>query len=243
MKRRMTKTDTICPPEPGVRKVRLPAAPESAAALLRRTIRVVVVEDDDWLREHQAADISNAAGLVCVHSYANGEDAIKGIPHDEADVVLMDIGLPGIGGVECVQKLKQVSPSVQVVMVTVYAGSDHVFAALLAGADGYLLKRATSEELAEAIRKVYRGESPMDPRIARQVVQYFGQLGRSAPSLQVLTARELEVLACLAKGAAYKEITDQLGMAMGTLICHIKSIYQKLHVHSRGEAAALYFKK
>ena len=243
MKRRMTKTDVICPPEPGARKVRPPAEPEPAAALAERTIRVVVVEDDDWLREHQAADISNAPGLVCVQTYANGEDAIQGIPNDAADVVLMDIGLPGMGGVECVQKLKQVSPSIQVVMVTVYAGSDHVFAALLAGADGYLLKRATSLELAEAIRKVHRGESPMDPRIARQVVQYFGQLGRNTSALQGLTARESDVLECLAKGAAYKEITAQLGMAMGTLICHIKSIYQKLHIHSRGEAAALYYKK
>lgn len=208
-----------------------------------KPIRVVVVEDDEWLRENMAAEINQAGDLQCVNGYSSGEAALKGIPGDSAQVVLMDIGLPGMDGVECVRKLKTVLPSAQVLMLTVYAESERVFAALLAGADGYLLKRSTTEELTEAIRKVHQGESPMDWRIARQMAQYFGRMGKARPGLQVLTGREREVLELLARGAGRKEIADRLGIAAETLTSHIKSIYQKLHAHSRGEAAAAKHRK
>jgi len=203
-----------------------------------KPIRVVVVEDDEWLRENMAAEINQAGDLRCVNGYSSGEAALKGIPEDSAQVVLMDIGLPGMDGVECVRKLKTILPSAQVLMLTVYAESERVFAALLAGADGYLLKRSTTGELTEAIRKVQQGELPMDWRIARQMVQYFGRLGKARPGLQVLTGREREALELLAKGASRKEIADRLGIEAETLTSHIKSIYRKLHAHSRGEAAA-----
>jgi DNA-binding NarL/FixJ family response regulator len=203
-------------------------------------IRVSIVEDDDWIRDNLAATLDAASGVCCVSRFGSAEDALAVMPGEPPDVVLMDIGLPKMDGVECVRQLKALAPSVQVLMLTVYGDSERVFSALLAGADGYLLKRTATEGLIAAIQHVHRGESPMDGQIARQVVQYFKRRGKAASEVEQLSRREHEVLDHLARGEAYKEIAEKLEISIETLRGYIKTVYQKLHVHSRGEAVAKY---
>lgn len=203
-------------------------------------IRVSIVEDDDWIRDNLAATLDATPGLCCHSRFGTAEEALAVLPAAPPDVVLMDIGLPRMNGVECVRRLKALCPSIQVLMVTVYGDSDRVFSALLAGADGYMLKRAAREELIDAIRHVYRGESPMDGHIARQVVQFFNRRGAVASAVEHLSPRERDVLDHLARGEAYKQIADALGISIDTLRGYIKAVYRKLHVHSRGEAVAKY---
>lgn len=211
------------------------AAARSAGA---PSLRVSIVEDDDWIRDNLAAALDAAPGLQCLSRFGSAEDALAALPANSPDVVLMDIGLPRMNGIECVRRLKTLCPATQVLMLTVYGDSERVFAALLAGADGYLLKRADREELFEAIRQVHRGESPMDGHIARQVVQFFNRKGVAAVEVDQLSRREREVLEHLARGEAYKQIADTLGISIETLRGYIKTVYRKLHVHSRGEAVA-----
>jgi DNA-binding NarL/FixJ family response regulator len=201
---------------------------------------VAIVEDDDWLRDNLASLLNASAEFRCVSRYASAEEALAGLPSARPSVVLMDIGLPQMNGIECVRRLKAVLPDIQVLMLTVYGDSERVFAALQAGGSGYLLKRAAPDELFDAIRRVHRGESPMDGQIARKVVQYFNSKGAASQELEQLSPREREVLERLAKGEAYKQIADKLAISIDTLRGHIKSVYQKLHVHSRGEAVAKY---
>jgi DNA-binding NarL/FixJ family response regulator len=204
-------------------------------------ITVSVVEDDDWVRDNLAALLDASSDFRCLSRFACAEDALAALPGECPDVVLMDIGLPRMNGIECVRRLKLSVPSVQVIMLTVYGDSERVFAALQAGGSGYLLKRVEPEELFDAIRRVHCGESPMDGQIARKVVQYFNSKGAAAAlKLEPLSPREREVLESLAKGEAYKQIADKLGISIDTLRGHIKGVYQKLHVHSRGEAVAKY---
>ncbi len=203
-------------------------------------ITVAIVEDDDWLRDNLASLLNASAEFRCVSRYASAEEALAGLPSARPSVVLMDIGLPQMNGIECVRRLKAVLPDIQVLMLTVYGDSERVFAALQAGGSGYLLKRAAPDELFDAIRRVHRGESPMDGQIARKVVQYFNSKGAASQELEQLSPREREVLERLAKGEAYKQIADKLAISIDTLRGHIKSVYQKLHVHSRGEAVAKY---
>ncbi|HWH71623.1 MAG TPA: response regulator transcription factor, partial [Candidatus Sulfotelmatobacter sp.] len=158
-------------------------------------------------------------------------------------VVLMDINLPKMSGIECVRQLKTLVPALQVIMLTVYEDSDRIFNSLLAGASGYLLKRTPQAEILEAIAEVYRGNSPMTGHIARKVVQYFNQRGRAVDEIEKLSKREREVLEQLAQGVAYKEIADILSVSIDTVRIHIKGIYGKLHVHSRGEAVAKYLRR
>ncbi len=210
----------------------------AAAASPAPVIRVSIVEDDQWIRDNLAAVLDAAPGLRCLSRYGTAEEALIALPVAPPDVVLMDIGLPKMNGIECVRQLKAVAPSIQVLMLTVYGDSDRVFSALLAGANGYLLKRASRDELFEAIRHVHRGESPMDGHIARQVVQFFNRRGAAPTGVDQLSRREGEVLEQLARGAAYKQIADTLGISIETLRGYIKAVYRKLHVHSRGEAVA-----
>ena len=219
-------------PQPTERKART-----SAAA---KQIRVSIVEDDDWIRDNLAEMLDAAPELRCLSRFGCAEEALAALPAEKPDVVLMDIGLPGMNGIECVRQLKTLAPSIQVLMLTVYGDSDRVFSALLAGANGYLLKRTEPEELFEAIRLVHLGESPMDGLIARQVVQYFNRKGATSVELAHLSRREREVLEHLAKGEAYKQIAEKLEITIETLRGYIKCVYQKLHVHSRGEAVAKY---
>lgn len=200
-------------------------------------ISVSVVEDESWLRENVSREIGCCPALHFVSSYSSAEAALKGIPTDRPDVVVMDINLPGIDGVECVRRLKLAFPETQFLMLTVYEESDKIFNSMLAGASGYLLKRAGTKELLEAIQQIHVGESPISYSIARKLVNYFNQMGGASEVAQ-LSRREQEVLELLAKGAAYKEIADQLSLSVETIRMNVKHIYAKLHVHSRGEATA-----
>jgi len=207
------------------------------------SIKVVVVEDQSWLRENLVQEISRDSHLSCVNAYRTAEAALRGIPKDQPDVVLMDINLPGIDGVECVKRLKNLLPEVRCLMLTVYEESEKIFNSLVAGASGYLLKRTSTEELLDAIRQVHGSGSPMSSSIARKVVAYFNEMGKEKSETNKLSPREQEVLELLANGSSYKEIADQLSLTLETIRMNIKHIYGKLHVHSRGEAAAKYMRE
>ena len=206
-------------------------------------IKVSIIEDDDWIRENLANQIRQTHGFACAGCYQNGEDALNHMPRNIPDVVLMDINLPKMSGIDCVRKLKGLIPATHVLMLTVYEDSEKIFNSLLAGASGYLLKRTPQAEILEAIRDVHGGNSPMTGHIARKVVQYFNQRGSANTEIEKLSKREKEVLDCLAQGMPYKEIADLLGVSIDTVRVHIKGIYGKLHVHSRGEAVAKYLHK
>lgn len=206
-------------------------------------VKVVIVEDETWMRENLAQEINRDPSLRCVNSYRTGEEALQSISGDRPDVVLMDINLPGMDGVECIKRLRAILPEVRCLMLTVYEESDKIFNSLLAGASGYLLKRTATAELLESIRQVAGGGSPMSSSIARKVVAYFNQLGEDKTDTGALSPREQQVLELLAKGAAYKTIADQLGLSIETIRMNVKHIYAKLHVHSRGEAAAKFMQR
>jgi DNA-binding NarL/FixJ family response regulator len=206
-------------------------------------IRVCIVEDDEWIRQNLAAQLAEAEGFACAGAYRTGEEAVAAIPTLKPDVILMDINLPKMNGIECVRQLRAFVPSAQILMLTVYEDSDRIFNSLLAGASGYLLKRTPRAELLQAIGDVHRGNSPMTGHIARKVVQYFNQRGHVSSELERLSTREREVLDHLAQGVPYKEIADVLSLSIDTVRMHIKGIYGKLHVHSRGEAVAKYMRQ
>ena len=203
-----------------------------------KPIRVAVVEDDAWVRENLAREIGGAAGFECSGSYATAEAALAAIPARPPAVVVLDINLPGIDGIECLRRLRASCPELQFLMLTAYEESEKIFQSLRAGANGYLLKRADTAEVIAAIRQVHEGGAPMSSTIARQVVRHFNQLGDGACELPQLSPREREVLELLARGAAYKEIASHLALSLETIRMNVKHIYTKLHVHSRGEAVA-----
>jgi DNA-binding NarL/FixJ family response regulator len=206
-------------------------------------IRVSIIEDDDWIRENLANELRESECFELAGAYRTGEEALTQLPECAPEVVLVDINLPKMNGIECVRRLKSLIPSVQILMLTVYEDSDKIFNSLLAGASGYLLKRTPRGDILQAIADVQRGNSPMTGHIARKVVQYFNQRGRHCTELEKLSNREHEVLDYLAKGVPYKEIADVLSLSIDTVRIHIKGIYSKLHVHSRGEAVAKYLRK
>jgi DNA-binding NarL/FixJ family response regulator len=206
-------------------------------------IKVAIIEDDAWIRENLAARITQTQGFVSAGTYRTGEEAIERLPAQAPDVVLMDINLPKMNGIECVRQLKGLIPSAQILMLTVYEDSDKIFNSLLAGASGYLLKRTPQAEILDAIADVHRGNSPMTGHIARKVVQYFNRRGDLGPDMEKLSNREREVLDHLARGVPYKEIASSLAVSIDTIRAHIKGIYSKLHVHSRGEAVAKYLRQ
>src|SRR5438552_342996 len=206
-------------------------------------ITVSIVEDNEQLRGTLARVISRAEGFRCLSQYPSAEAALEGLPKDRPNVVLMDINLPGMNGVQCVQKLKQVAPEILVVMLTVYEDTENIFNALAAGASGYLLKRTTSAELLAAIRDVQKGGSPMTTHIARKVVQSFQRTGPSAQATENLSQREQEVLDCLSQGFLYKEIAEKLGISYETVHTYIRRIYEKLQVRTRTEAVAKFLRK
>jgi DNA-binding NarL/FixJ family response regulator len=207
------------------------------------SVKVVIVEDATWMRENLAREINNSSGFRCVNNYRTAEEALQGIPADQPDVVLMDINLPGMNGVECIRQLRAKLPEVRCLMLTVYEESEKIFNSLLAGASGYLLKRTSTAELLEAIHQVRDGGSPMSSSIARKVVAYFNEMGAAKSNTAALSPRELQVLELLAKGEAYKNIADKLSLSIETIRMNVKHIYTKLHVHSRGEAAAKYLQQ
>lgn len=198
-------------------------------------LRVGLVEDDDRLRADFVHLIEGSDDMRCVGAYPSAEAALTDLPSRMPDVVLMDINLPGMSGIESVGRLRALVPAAQVMMLTVFDDTTSVFESLKAGASGYLLKRAPVSELLAAIRDLAAGGAPMTGVIARKVVQYFGQR-RPAPEVQTLTPREHEVLVALSQGQQYKEIADTLGISINTVRRHIMVIYDKLHVHSRLDA-------
>jgi DNA-binding NarL/FixJ family response regulator len=206
-------------------------------------ITVSIVEDNEQLRGTLARVLNRSEGFRCVSHYGNAEEALKDLPQVRPEVVLMDINLPGINGVECVRQLKQLLPELQVIMLTVYEDTDNIFSALAAGATGYLLKRTKSAELLEAIREVHRGGSPMTTHIARKVTQSFLKGGTSPQATENLSQREQEVLDCLSQGFLYKEIAEKLGISYETVHTYIRRIYEKLQVRTRTEAVAKFLKR
>jgi len=205
-------------------------------------IKVAIVDDDDGIRASLATLIRRAPSLRLVGDYADAEAALKEIPQRPPDVVLMDINLPGINGVECVRQLKSSLPKVQFLMLTVYEDSDSLFNSLKAGASGYLLKRTASARLLEAIRDVHGGGAPMTPQLARRVVHYFSRPVEGDASFSRLTPGEKDFLDQLAKGYAYKEIADRMNISIDTVRSYVRTVYEKLHVHSRTEAVVKYLR-
>lgn len=199
-------------------------------------IRVAMVEDSKPWRTNLERLLKETEGLECVGSYGSGEEAIRDLPARRPQVVLMDINLPGISGVECTRQLKALLPDIQIVMLTVYDDSDRIFQALQMGANGYLLKRASADEILQAIQDVHRGGAPMSTYIARKVVQSFQRQAPSAKPDEVLSKREGEVLGYVARGYSDKEVADALGLSPATIRSYLKTIYGKLHVHSRTQA-------
>jgi DNA-binding NarL/FixJ family response regulator len=206
-------------------------------------ITVSIVEDDNWLRNDLAREIAAAEGFRCVSSYGSAEEALQKLPAEPPDVVLMDIRLPGLSGIECVRRLKAVVPEICILILTVYEESDLIFAALRAGASGYLLKRSRSAELFEAIVDAHEGGSPMTSSVARRVVEFFAQAPASEAEVEGLSGREGEILNLLVEGHAYKNIADQLSISVNTVRMFIRRIYKKMHVHSRSEATAQFRKR
>ena len=211
-------------------------------------ISISIVEDNDKLRGTLAKLIGRTEGFRFVSDYATAEDALAGLPKVKPDVVLMDINLPGINGVECVRKLKQILPQTQVMMLTVYEDTENIFNALAAGANGYMLERTPTKELIEAIREVNRGGSPMTTHIARLVVQSFQKPVAVAPAggggeLSDLSEREQQVLDLLAQGLIYKEIAEKLNIGYETVHTYIRRIYEKLQVRTRTEAVAKFLQR
>jgi DNA-binding NarL/FixJ family response regulator len=205
-------------------------------------IKVAIVEDDEGIRTSLAALLRRAPSFRLVGDYADAETALKEIPLRQPDVVLMDINLPGMNGVECVRQLKAGLPGVQFLMLTVYEDSDSLFKSFKVGASGYLLKRTASARLLEAIRDVHAGGSPMTPQLARRVVQHFSKPSADSSPVSRLTPGEKEFLDQLANGYAYKEIADRMNISIDTVRSYVRAVYEKLHVHSRTEAVVKYLR-
>jgi DNA-binding NarL/FixJ family response regulator len=201
------------------------------------SIAIAIVEDQRDMRESLVEWLGNAPGLRCVGAHASAEEALRRIPDENPDVVLMDINLTGMNGIECVSRLRGKLPQIQVLMLTTYDDGDLIFDSLRAGASGYLLKNMPRDELVQALQQVRAGGGPMSLQIARKVINYFHESAKPSQSLRLLTARESEILKLLAKGYLYKEIAEHLGVSMSTVRTHISAVYEKLHVHSRTEAA------
>lgn len=198
---------------------------------------IAIVEDNRVIRESLVEFVQADPECCCVCACATAEEALKLIPKHKPEIVLMDIQLPRISGIECTAQLKQLLPSVHIIMVTVYEDTERIFKALRAGACGYLLKRCTPEDLISAVREVRQGGAPMSREIARKVIASFQEPLTAAAEVEGLSPREREILELLADGFPNKEIADRLGLSDGTVRWHLRHVYHKLHVRSRTEAA------
>lgn len=207
-------------------------------------LNVIITEDKTIIREGLALLINATEGMTCVAQYGSCEDMLADIQNHQADVILQDIGLPGMCGIDGVKEIRKILQEVVILMLTVYEDEDNVFESLKAGASGYLLKKTPPAELIEAIKEAYKGGSPMSSNIARKVVTFF-QKGKPAPDKEEinLTDRELEILSSLAEGNSYKMTADKLFISIDTVRTYIRTIYKKLHVHSQSGAVAKAIKK
>jgi DNA-binding NarL/FixJ family response regulator len=208
-------------------------------------IKVVLVEDNNTIREGLAALINGTSGYNCIGSFSDCESFLLKLETMKIDVVLMDIGLPGMSGIDGITKAKMVKPDLNILMLTVYEDSQSVFKALCAGACGYLVKKTPPSRLLEAINDAFEGGAPMSSLIARQVITVFQQTQnkKSEQSDTDLSSREIEVLTSLSHGNNYQEIADRLFISVDTVRHHIRNIYRKLHVHSQSEAVAKAIRK
>lgn len=198
-------------------------------------ITVAIVEDIPEIREGLRLLIDSSGGFACNETYSTAEEALQQLPSTCPDVVLMDIQLPGISGIECVRKLKSLCNGTQFIMSTVYEDDENIFESLKAGASGYLLKKISPDKILEAITEVHNGGSPMSSQIARKVIASFQQKN-SIDDADMLTPKERQILKALAKGLRYKEIAAEMSISMETVRSHARHIYEKLHVQSRTEA-------
>ena len=207
-------------------------------------INVVIIEDNNTIREGLGALINGTEGYKCVGMYSSSEKFLEQLSSFKMDVVLMDIGLPGMNGIEALKKAKETKPDLNILMLTIYEESEVVFQALCAGACGYLVKKTPPSRLLEAIKDVYEGGSPMSSQIARQVINEFQKEKNFAVDNEFsLSNREKEVLYQLSNGQSYQEIGDKLFISVDTVRHHIRNIYKKLHVHSQSEAVAKAIRK
>jgi DNA-binding NarL/FixJ family response regulator len=199
-------------------------------------IRVAIVEDQQHTRDGLAALIAGTPGYRMTGAFGSMEAALPRIDASVPDVALLDVGLPGMSGIEGARRLKAQHPELQILMLTVYADNEHIFEAICGGADGYLLKDTPPAQLLQAIRDVRQGGAVMSPQIARKVVRMFQDIAPPRGGSESLTARELEVLGLLAQGHSYKSAAAALGLSFDTIRFHIRNVYEKLHVHSKSEA-------
>jgi DNA-binding NarL/FixJ family response regulator len=205
-------------------------------------IRVSIVEDLAEIREGLADLVRSDRELLMVGSFDDAESAVHKLPDLQADIVVMDINLPGMSGIDCIKMIKEKCPATQFMMFTVYENDDKVLQAMQAGATGYLLKRTKPEQILESIKELNQGGSPMSSNIARKLLNIFLHEKKVAKK-EVLSDRENEVLQLLADGLLYKEIADRLYIGHGTVRQHLHNIYEKLHVHNRTEAVNKYFNR
>jgi DNA-binding NarL/FixJ family response regulator len=206
-------------------------------------IRIGIVEDNRGVREAWAKLIAAEDGFECVGRYASGEAALEGFPADRPEVVLMDICLPGMSGIECTARLKELLPQTQILVVTVYTDNENLFDALKAGASGYLLKCTDREELVRSIREVVAGGAPMSGSVARRVIEAFRTPVPAPRETEALTLREQEILGFLAQGLVAKDVAMKVNLSYQTVRVHLRNIYEKLHVHSRAEAVQKWVKQ
>ena len=203
-------------------------------------IKVIVVEDNDSIREGLKMLIDGTEGYSCIDTFPKCEPMLKVLKKVEPDVLLMDIGLPGMNGIEGIRQSKKIIPELNILVLTVYEENELVFDALCAGACGYLVKKTPPSRLLEAITEAYQGGAPMSSHIARKVIDFFQQKKQLSPhkSGSLLTPREREILAGLVEGNSFKAIADSLFISIETVRFHFRNIYKKLHVHSQSEAVA-----
>jgi len=208
-----------------------------------KSIRLAIVEDDDDIREVMVDLIGAAEDIVCYHSYQNAEDFLKEIDSLMVDVVLMDITLPGMTGIQCVRQAKAKRSELQFLMCTSHNDASRTFDSLCAGATGYLVKNSSPEEVFNGIRQIHNGGSPMSPEIARIVVSSFPSSNQNEDLLSTFSTREQEILHALAKGGSYQKIADELFISIETVRTYLRKIYKKLQVHSKVEALNKVFPK
>jgi DNA-binding NarL/FixJ family response regulator len=219
-----------------------PRQPHEGTQATNMSTTVGIVEDDGILRTSLAKLVGDAHGFRCVAACASGEEALLNLPRFKPDVVLMDLNLPHMTGIECIRRLKEILPATPVIVLTVYEDSEHIFRALKAGANGYLLKRSDPEEVLDAIKDARDGGAPMSSQIARRVVHSFHEPTPTGLDTAALTERETEILSFLSQGFANKEIADKMTISVPTVRTHLRHIYEKLHIRSRGEAIVKYLK-
>jgi DNA-binding NarL/FixJ family response regulator len=220
-----------------------PTDPPTPSAPKTTNIKVAVVEDDVRVRGSLARMLDSSEGFSCVSQHPSGENALTDLPVTRPEVVLMDINLPGMNGVECTRRLKQLLPETQIVMLTVYENTNIIYDALAAGACGYMLKESSPEQLLQAVREVQGGGSPMTSHIARKIVASFQKIKTPQHDYEKLSLREQQVLDYLSQAYTYAEIAEVLKIRYHTVHTHIRHIYEKLHVRSRTEAVTIHLSR